>query len=83
VMSLAQSRGWRVGDDLAVGGFDDIPAAEHVHPGLTTVHQPIYQIGQQLTRTLLDMIAGQPLEAVGVLMPPQLIPRGSSGHVRP
>ena len=81
VMSLAQSRGLRVGDDLAVGGFDDIPAAEHVHPGLTTVHQPIYQIGQQLARTLLDMIAGQPLEAPGILMRPELIIRGSSGHV--
>jgi LacI family transcriptional regulator len=83
VMSLAQSRGLRVGVDLSVGGFDDIPAAEHIHPGLTTVHQPIYQIGQQLTRTLLTIIAGKPLETQGVLMPPQLITRGSSGHVRP
>jgi DNA-binding LacI/PurR family transcriptional regulator len=83
VMSLAQSRGLRIGDDLAVGGFDDIPAAEHVHPGLTTVHQPIYQIGQQLTHTLLQMIAGSPPAQRGRLIPPQLIIRGSSGVSRP
>jgi LacI family transcriptional regulator len=79
VMNLAQNRGLRVGIDLAVGGFDDIPAAAYVHPGLTTIHQPIYQIGQQLTHTLLDLIAGKPLQQHGVLMPYTLVVRGSSG----
>jgi LacI family transcriptional regulator len=79
VMSLAQSRGLRLGTDLAIGGFDDIPAAAHVHPGLTTVHQPIYQIGQQLTSTLLHIIDGKPLQQRGTLMPYTLIVRGSSG----
>jgi LacI family transcriptional regulator len=78
VMSLIQSRGLRVGVDIAVGGFDDIPAAEHVHPGLTTIHQPIYQIGQQVTRLLLDMIAGNPPEQSGTLLLPRLIVRGST-----
>jgi LacI family transcriptional regulator len=82
VMSQIQNRGLRVGEDVAVGGFDDTPAAEHVHPGLTTIHQPIYQIGQQLAQTLLQMIAGNPPEHEGVLLIPQIIIRGSSGSVR-
>lgn len=82
VMNYAQTRGLRVGADLAVGGFDDIPAAEHVHPGLTTVHQPIDEIGRQLTETLLNMIAGNPPEQRGILMSPKLMVRGSSGMPR-
>jgi LacI family transcriptional regulator len=80
VMSQIQNRGLRVGDDIAVGGFDDIPAAEHVHPGLTTIHQPIYQIGEQLTQTLLEMIEGKQPSQKGVLLSPALIVRGSSGN---
>lgn len=79
VMSCIQQRGLRVGEDIAVGGFDDIPAAEHVHPGLTTIRQPIYQIGEQLTRTLLNLIAGIAPKEMGVLLDPELIIRGSSG----
>lgn len=79
VMSYIQQCGLRVGEEIAVGGFDDIPAAEHVHPGLTTIRQPIYQIGEQLTQTLLNMIAGIEPKDIGVLLDPELIIRGSSG----
>jgi LacI family transcriptional regulator len=82
VMNAAHNSGLRIGHDLAVGGFDDIPAAEHVHPGLTTVHQPIYQIGQQLTHALLQLINQNPPEQRGLLIPPELIVRGSSGTMR-
>lgn len=82
VMNAAQSRGLTIGQDLAVGGFDDIPAAEHVYPGLTTVHQPIYQIGQQLTHALLQLINGNPPQQRGLLIPPELIVRSSSGVER-
>lgn len=78
VMSLAQGRGLRIGDDLAVGGFDDIPSAEHVHPSLTTIRQPIFEIGQRLTQTLLRMIQGHPPENPAVLLKPELIVRASS-----
>lgn len=79
VMSCIRQRGLRPGVDIAVGGFDDIPAAEHVHPGLTTIRQPLYEIGEQLTRTLLEMIAGHHPKQRGILLKPQLIVRGSSG----
>ena len=58
-MSAAQSLGLIIGQDLSVGGFDDIPLAEHAHPPLTTVRQPIYEIGQRITRMLVQLIQGQ------------------------
>jgi len=44
-MSAAQERGLKVGHDVSITGFDDIPLAENAHPPLTTVHQPVYKIG--------------------------------------
>lgn len=79
VMRAVQARGLRVGVDVAVGGFDDVPLAAHVVPGLTTIHHPIYEIGQQLTGLLLKMIDGQELDQKAVLVKPDLIVRGSSG----
>jgi DNA-binding LacI/PurR family transcriptional regulator len=58
-MSAAQNLGLIIGQDLSVGGFDDIPLAEHAHPPLTTVRQPIYEIGQRVTRMLVQLIQGQ------------------------
>ncbi|NIV28352.1 MAG: substrate-binding domain-containing protein, partial [Anaerolineae bacterium] len=40
-ISAAQRRGLVVGRDIAITGFDDIPLAEHSHPSLTTVRQPV------------------------------------------
>ncbi|MCA9911291.1 MAG: substrate-binding domain-containing protein, partial [Anaerolineae bacterium] len=80
VMNAVREMGMRVGQDIAVGGFDDIPAAEHLNPGLTTIRQPIFQIGQQLTRRLLQLIEGEVSGDQSTLLAPELILRGSSNH---
>jgi LacI family transcriptional regulator len=82
VMSAVQAHGLRVGEDVAVGGFDDVPLAEYIHPGLTTIRQPIYEIGQQLTEMLLRMLAGETLTKRAILLEPELIVRASSGPPR-
>ncbi|MFC2037508.1 substrate-binding domain-containing protein, partial [Chloroflexota bacterium] len=46
-IGAARKRGLVVGRDVAITGFDDIPLAEHAHPPLTTVRQPIFDIGCQ------------------------------------
>lgn len=79
VMNAVRNRGWQVGAEVGVGGFDDIPAAEHVHPGLTTMRQPIFQTAQRLTQILLDLIAGNTPKQRTILLDPQLIIRASSG----
>lgn len=55
-LQAAGERGLRVPDDLSVIGFDDIPHSVMVHPRLTTVHQPLDQMGRVAVRMLLDQI---------------------------
>lgn len=81
-MSAIQGRGLQVGRDIAVAGFDDIPAAEYAYPSLTTVHQPIYEIGQRLVKILIGIIVGTPPPETRVLLPTKVIVRASSGFER-
>jgi len=79
VISAAQERGLTVGQDLAVVGFDNIPLAEHSHPPLTTVHQPVYDIGKMICRMLIQLIRnGNPVQRQ-VVLEPTLVIRESSG----
>jgi LacI family transcriptional regulator len=78
VISAAQQLGLEVGKDIAVTGFDNIPLAEHCHPPLTTVHQPIYQIGEMVCEMLIKQIRGEPLDEKQIILQPTLIVRGST-----
>ena len=81
-MSAVQGRGWQVGSDISIAGFDDIPAAEYAHPALTTVHQPIYEIGQLLVNVLDSAIGGRATEKTQTLLPTTLMIRASTGYKR-
>lgn len=78
-MSAAQDRGLEVGKDIAITGFDDIPMAEYTHPPLTTLHQPIYKIGEQVCAMLIQLILGETLERDQIILRPRLEIRQSSG----
>ena len=78
-MSAIQERGLVVGRDIAVTGFDDIPMAEHSHPPLTTVHQPIYQIGKMVCGMLIQLLRGEELASRQVILEPKLMVRHSCG----
>jgi LacI family transcriptional regulator len=78
-MTAAQERGLVVGQEVAITGFDDIPPAQHSHPSLTTIHQPVYRIGLMICDMLIKHIRGEELEERHVLLKPSLIVRGSSG----
>ena len=77
-ISAAQQLGLEVGSDLAITGFDNIPLAEHCHPPLTTVHQPIYQIGEMVCEMLIKQIRAEPLEQEQIILQPSLMVRQSS-----
>ncbi len=78
-MSAAQERGLVVGRDISISGFDNIPPAAHSHPPLTTVEQPVYDIGVTICRMLCQTIKGsEPVERQ-VLLEPRLVIRRSTG----
>ncbi len=56
VMEAIRDCGRRIAADVSVIGFDDIPAAATVNPPLTTVRQPLFEMGATATRMLLDWI---------------------------
>ncbi len=82
-LEAASRRGRRVGSDLAIVGFDDMPYAADLHPPLTTIHQPISEFGRRATEILLEQLrAASPLVRHEVL-PCHLVVRASCGAVRP
>jgi LacI family transcriptional regulator len=78
-MKAIREHNLHVGDDIAVGGFDDIPLSAYTHPPLTTVHQPIYEIGKRTCAMLINMVLKQQLEEQHILLVPSLVKRASSG----
>lgn len=75
----ARERGLKVGHDFAIAGFDDAPMVRYLDPPLTTVQQPIWEVGQQIIPMLLEIISGErPPEPHEVLVEPKLIIRGST-----
>ncbi|MFC5823571.1 LacI family DNA-binding transcriptional regulator [Nonomuraea insulae] len=72
-------KGHRVPQDVAVTGFDDIPMAGLPVSGLTTVRQPMRELGMETARLLLREIEGSGPVAVDHVLETQLVIRGSCG----
>lgn len=69
--------GRRVPDDVAVVGFEDSPVAQQTDPPLTTVHEPVEEMGGQMARLLVARIRGVPPAATYVLLDTHLVVRAS------
>ncbi|GAA5170008.1 LacI family DNA-binding transcriptional regulator [Amycolatopsis dongchuanensis] len=81
VLEAARRRGMRVPEDLSVVGFDDTVLAELATPGLTTVRQPLHDMGRVALRTLLRLIAGETLDSHHVELATNLVVRGSTAPI--
>ncbi len=64
---------------VAVTGFDDIPVARHLHPQLTTVRQPITDLGATAFETLYSMITDAGRARDDITLPTRLVRRESCG----
>lgn len=66
VMEAVREQGLSIPNDISIIGFDDIPQAANVHPRLTTVRQPLEQMGRVATSMLLELINNpdRPLEKI-------------------
>lgn len=81
-IAAIREAGLRVPDDMSVVGFDDIPSAKQFNPALTTVRQPLYQIGRSAVDTLLAHIAGiEPVSPL-VTLPTEMVVRASTATPR-
>jgi DNA-binding LacI/PurR family transcriptional regulator len=74
-----KERGLKVPEDIAVIGFDDIPAAGFADPPLTTVRQPIYQIGSLAAEILIRTLQKERVKKNQIVMPTELVIRKSCG----
>ena len=69
-------KGYKVQQDIAVMGYDNIQMAEFIEPELTTVAQPIYEMGKASCSLLVDHINGK-IEEKQIIFTPKLIIRGT------
>lgn len=69
----------RVPADVAVTGFDDISATRHLRPALSTVHQPMRELGERSVQLLLDRIADPAAKPKSLILPTRVVIRGSCG----
>jgi len=81
VYLAARDRGLRIPEDLSVVGFDDLPFARVLSPGLTTVSADARRLGAVAFGALASVMAGE--EVGGQTLPVELVVRGSTGPPRP
>ncbi len=72
----------RVPDDISIVGFDDFNISMHISPPLTTVRQPLEEIGRQSTQQLLEWITSGIVKNRQLTLPTELIIRGSTAPLK-
>jgi LacI family transcriptional regulator len=80
-LAAAAELGLRVPDDLSVAGFDDIDLALATSPMLTTVRQPLAEMGRIAVSLLIRLLDRHRLDALHVELATELIVRASTGRV--
>jgi len=78
IIKAAKKSGLKVPDDLAVIGFDDLPAAEVIEPALTTIRQPKLEMGDNAIGLITDKIEDKIREISSIELPTKLIIRESA-----
>ena len=69
----------KIPQDIALVGFDDIPWAAYLSPGLTTIRLPAQEIGQQAAKLLITFLEGNTPSKTKIFLPTKLIIRDSCG----
>jgi LacI family transcriptional regulator len=81
-MQTARARGVRVPEDLSIVGFDDLEEAAIVTPALTTIRQPLAEMGRIAVSLLMRLLDNQRLEALHVELGTRLVMRESTAPPR-
>jgi LacI family transcriptional regulator len=81
VMDAVKEAGLRVGRDVSIIGFDDVPMASTVYPALTTVRQPMPALGAAALELLITILEGRKPATLQPTLSTELIIRASTGRV--
>jgi len=79
-MDAAKELGLSIGSDISIIGFDDIYMASQVYPALTTVRQPLAEMGEIALEMLMLLLQEQPILNLRRELPTKLIIRESTGR---
>jgi DNA-binding LacI/PurR family transcriptional regulator len=82
VMQAVQESGLPIGSGVSVVGFDDIEMASEVSPSLTTMRQPMRQMGEIAFTQLHKMLKGEAPDSRSIQLPAELIVRETTGPVK-
>jgi LacI family transcriptional regulator len=82
-LAAAAQRGLRVPEDLSIAGFDDIDLAQATRPLLTTVRQPLQEMGRLAVSLLIRLMERQRLDALHIELATELVIRDSTGPASP
>lgn len=75
-----QAAGLLIPEQISIIGFDDIPVASFFQPPLTTMRQPLYKLGSEAARLLLEMLADAEEDmTTRVVLPTTLVERATTG----
>lgn len=80
IMNEAERQGLVIGETFSVIGYDNVPLTQFLRPALTTVQQPIPEIGRKIMELLEASLNGQQVDEYHVLFTPELIIRESAGR---
>ena len=81
-IDLAKKEGLAIPEDLSIIGFDDNPVAMYSSVGLTTVRQPIVEMGQLGLETLHQITQGKAKLPVKTVLPAKLVLRESCAQTK-
>ncbi|GHJ08226.1 LacI family transcriptional regulator [Micromonospora humidisoli] len=82
VYEAVRKRGLRVPDDVSVVGFDDLPEVRWCSPPLTTIRQPLAEMGMLAARTVLRLARGETIESPRIELATDLVVRDSAAPPR-
>jgi LacI family transcriptional regulator len=77
VLHAARDLNVQIPDHVSLIGYDDILSSRLTAPALTTIRQPTFEKGQVAARVLIDLIEGRPVDSEHLVLPVELIERGS------
>ncbi len=81
VLRAASERSLRVPEDISVTGYDDIDLGRSTTPAITTVRQPLEEMGRMAVSLLMRLVAGHAVDTLHIELATHLIVRGSTASV--